>query len=68
MKKRKKSNGFIIRLFISASIVVAAVVIKNLPGNFTEKVANAVNGEIDYKEAVSAIGEAVSGEEEEVGS
>ena len=64
MKKRKKSNGFAIRLLISAVIVTTAFVLKNFSGDFPKKVASAVNGEIDYEETVSTVGKVISGEEE----
>lgn len=57
-------SGFVIRLIISVVIVLSAIFLKNFSGDLPDKIANTVNGKIDYEEAVSAIGEAISGEEE----
>ena len=65
MRKRKRKNKvFIIKLSISAVIIIMAFLLKNFSGDFSEKVSQAVNGNFDYKEAVSAIGKSITGEDE----
>ena len=65
MRKRKTKNKvFIIKLSISAVIIIMAFLLKNFSGDFSAKVSQAVNGNFDYKEAVSTIGKSISGEDE----
>ncbi len=64
-KKTDKKSGkiFLIKLCISALIVISAVVLKTVSPDLGEKLSQVVNGDIDYKRAVSAIGEIFSEEE-----
>lgn len=60
-----RNKGFAIRLIISVVIVLSAIILKHFPNGLSDKIATAVNGKLDYKEAVSAIGDAI-GEDEAV--
>lgn len=64
--RSKKAVRFRRKLWISAAIIAAALVIKLLPGGAGETVARVVSGGLDYKEAVAAIGRVARGEEDVV--
>lgn len=59
----KKPKTFTIKLCIAVLIVVAAVAIKVLSPELGERMSQIVNGNIDYEEAVSTVGEIFSNDE-----
>ncbi|MEG2378073.1 MAG: M23 family metallopeptidase [Clostridia bacterium] len=66
MKSKKKTGKvFLLKLAVSAMIICAAVVVKVLPGDSAREFINEhVNGGLDYKEAVQAVGKCIDGKDD----
>ena len=62
--KRQKKKMFPIKFCISCLIVLSAIILKFYLPQVSEEISKAVNGDIDYKIAVSAIGDYARGEGE----
>lgn len=65
-KSAKKQSALVIKLVLCAGILVTAVIIKTgfQDSSVQQTVSQAINGGVDYKETIAAVGRAVSGEED----
>ena len=62
-KEKRKSKVFLIKLTLAAIIVIAAFLLKTFSPDFGVRIGKLVNGDINYKEAVSAVGKIFDDEE-----
>ena len=63
---KKKQKVFVIKLVLSCAIVVCALLLKIFSPDISEEAAKLVNGDFDYRQAVSAVGEIFKEEAVEV--
>ena len=63
---KKKPKVFLIKLFFAGIIVICALLLKSFSPSVSEEVGKLVNGDFDYKQAVSAVGEIFSDDTVEV--